>query len=385
MDWLLLERVRHNVILPAGGAGLQRTLRQKCGVKVSLDAASVRKAKKGNKHWTTLIVQVLCQGVDQGCWGRNAVAHMLEKAQSPDFIAKVRLWQGKDDHANFKAHVSPLVKQIVQLELEGFDVAELLMPLPPKLILRGEGECQDDEYVSGELDTVDDDGGVRADGLEGERAHVSVRDVAPFSARGQLDRLAVVSAVRMFPSLVVALDGGTWASASGVSVSATERNDFLTNLTRTEQRKPYEWRWLEEGDSVLRWCERKRPGDAAFRCVALMGLSQRDAPALAKLTMEKARKHTMADDEANDGGEGGGGEGGSEGGGDEGGGGDGSGGLGGGGEGGDDGGGGDGGGSEGGIGTGGDGGNGGGGDGGGDGGGGDGGGMGIVEAVGTQR
>ena len=80
MDWLLLERVRHNVILPAGGAGLQRTLRQKFGVKVSLDAASVRKAKKGNKHWTTLIVQVLCQGVDQGCWGRNAVAHMLELA-----------------------------------------------------------------------------------------------------------------------------------------------------------------------------------------------------------------------------------------------------------------------------------------------------------------
>lgn len=89
VDWLLLERLKYNVILPAGGDGLARSLRQKFGIKVSLDAAAVRKARKGAKHWTTLIVQVLCQGVGQGIWGQNAVAHMLHKAQSPDYIATV--------------------------------------------------------------------------------------------------------------------------------------------------------------------------------------------------------------------------------------------------------------------------------------------------------
>ena len=82
-------------------------MRQKFGLKISLDAAAVRKARKGAKHWTTIIVQILCQGVEQGAWGKAAVAHMLEKAQSPDYIAKVRLWQGKDDHANVRGRIAP--------------------------------------------------------------------------------------------------------------------------------------------------------------------------------------------------------------------------------------------------------------------------------------
>lgn len=303
MDWLLLQRVRYNVILPAGGEGLARTLRQKFGIKVSLDAAAVRKARKGKKHWTTLIMQVLCQGVDAGHWGKTAVAHMLEKAQSPDYIARVRLWEGKDDHANFEEHVYPLLKQIVELEVTGHDVDALLMPRPPVEILLGD-ECDDETSattVHGSRAKRDrqTESGWRHDGLgEGEKAKVQMRDLrGPNGAKGeggQLDRLALVHAVKMFPSLMVCLDGGTWASASGVSVSSKDRNDFLTNLTRLEQRRPYRWVWMDEGDCVRAWCERKRPGDHTFVTVALMGLARCDNAELAHLTMEKERAHTDA-------------------------------------------------------------------------------------------
>ena len=60
---------------------------------------------------------------------------MLQKAQSPDYIARVRVWEGKDDRANFAAHVTPLVRQLVELEINGYDVADLLMPLPPTITL----------------------------------------------------------------------------------------------------------------------------------------------------------------------------------------------------------------------------------------------------------
>ena len=103
LKYLLLKRLKGDVILPGGRDRFHRivrTLKQKYGVKISLDAACIRKARRGKKHWTTLIIQILCQGVEQGQWGRMAVDYMLNKAQSPDNIAKVRMWNAKDDHAN---------------------------------------------------------------------------------------------------------------------------------------------------------------------------------------------------------------------------------------------------------------------------------------------
>ena len=306
VDWLLLERLRYNVILPGadGADGVTATLRQRFGLKISLDAAAVRKARKGHKHWTTLIVQVLCQGVKQGAWGEAAVKHMLHKAQSPDFIAKVRVWQGKDDGANFRAHVTPLVQQLVELEANGHDCAEILMPLPPVLVKRGAQECEPDQYVTSTSwrQHATKTASTRysgADGLgPGNRAYLHLQDLRGATGGknelGQLGRLAVVRAVRVFPSLMLCLDGGTWASASGVPVSAKERNDFLTNLTRKEQRTPYRWRWLEAGDCVYRWCDRMRPGDKAFYEVAVMGLDRSKTGALSALTEDVPRKGTTA-------------------------------------------------------------------------------------------
>ena len=40
------------------------------GIKITLDAATIRGAPRDEKHWTTVIFQVLCQGVHAGEWGR---------------------------------------------------------------------------------------------------------------------------------------------------------------------------------------------------------------------------------------------------------------------------------------------------------------------------
>jgi hypothetical protein len=99
----------------------------------------------------------------------------------------------------------------------------------------------------------------------------------------------------MFPALLLCLDGGTWASASGVSVSEKERNHFLSSLTRFEQQRPYQRVWLEVEDTVRAWCERTRPGDKAFLQVALCGLDVKSTHALAQITIEKPRANTTAE------------------------------------------------------------------------------------------
>ena len=89
----LIKILRDELVLPGSTAS-------KIGLKPSLDGASVRGAAKGKKQWTTMILQFLCLGVDSDWWGQDAVIHMLERAQSYHNIARVRVWQGKDDKSN---------------------------------------------------------------------------------------------------------------------------------------------------------------------------------------------------------------------------------------------------------------------------------------------
>ena len=92
LNYLLLERLRGLVVLPG------RT--QYFGYKMTCDAAVVRRAKRGHKKWTTVILQVLTCGIKHNAWGRWAVANMLQDAQSPNKFAKVRMWNGEDNGAN---------------------------------------------------------------------------------------------------------------------------------------------------------------------------------------------------------------------------------------------------------------------------------------------
>ena len=112
---------------------------QSFAIKASCDAASIRRAAKGREHWTTVILQLLCCGVEKGWWGRDAVLHMLSNAHSPNEIFRVRVWAGKDDRANFEKHVRQMVKQLLELQDTGIEV-DLIMPMPPKIIRMGAAE-----------------------------------------------------------------------------------------------------------------------------------------------------------------------------------------------------------------------------------------------------
>jgi len=83
---LLLERLRGNVVLPGGASSY-------FAYKMSGDAAVVKRAKRGKKKWTTLIVQI----------------------------------------------INPLIKQLLELQQQGLTVGEMLMPMPPCVITFGAG------------------------------------------------------------------------------------------------------------------------------------------------------------------------------------------------------------------------------------------------------
>ena len=71
------------------------------GAKVTLDAAAVRRAKRGSKNWTTIIMQLLATNLrSDDAWGFDAVIGQLDKAQSPNLCLKLRLWNGKDNREN---------------------------------------------------------------------------------------------------------------------------------------------------------------------------------------------------------------------------------------------------------------------------------------------
>lgn len=208
----------------------------------------------------------------------------------------------RDQHASESA-IAPLLKQLFTLETDGVDV-EALLSLPPLIIdlERFGDDCADGDTVEGKDPTSERNasGQVtnRHDGLgPGEEVKVRVRDQRNGSKAKETcpRRLALVHSVRMFPALLLCLDGGTWASASGVSVSAKERNHFLSSLTRSEQQRPYQLVWLEVEDTVRAWCERTRPGDKAFLQVALCGLDVKSTHALAQITIEKPRANTTAE------------------------------------------------------------------------------------------
>jgi hypothetical protein len=102
---------------------------QRVGLKITLDAASIRRAKKGHKHWTTVVMQLLCVGVEQGWWGRTGANNQFENAQSPKELSKVCVWNDKDNHHFVALHVKPMLKQLLAIEDES-----LLTSMPPKVI-----------------------------------------------------------------------------------------------------------------------------------------------------------------------------------------------------------------------------------------------------------
>ena len=277
LQYLLQERVRGCVILPGNKS-------QYFGYKMSLDAAVVRRAKRGRKKWTTIILQILCSGVQEKTWGRSAVVNMLQDAHSPNKFAKVRVWNGADDRVNFEAHVNDLIKQLLELQEKGLAVSELVAPLPPCIITMGEdGELKD---VPAAMQTKVNDRGNEA--TIGMQWHGGASDWQ--SQLRESNRDVLVTDVKMQPNLCICLDGGTWSAAAGVRVCA-ERPSLFTSWTKEEFAKPLEWVWLEQGDTVRAYCERHAKGDEGYLALALWAQQWRThgAGKLSELTRPSER------------------------------------------------------------------------------------------------
>jgi hypothetical protein len=200
--------------------------------------------------------------------------------------------------------VNRLVEQMLKAQEDGLTVSESISSLPPCVITLGaEAEAEDvPPDCTRTVQWIDKDTGETRQqkiGMVWEGKHTHWRDT---SLLGAVAREVIATAVRLKPYLNVTLDGGTWSSITGVRVSA-EKSSFFDSCNRYEHARPFEWVWLEKGDSVRAYCERKRPGDAAFLKLALWGLrtSQHGAARLGKITREPPRvPRTSVDDDVID-------------------------------------------------------------------------------------
>jgi hypothetical protein len=267
MKYLLLERLRGCVILPGGiSVDGKRSVSKSAyvGYKMTYDAAVVRRAQRGRKKWTTVILQVLSSGIANKHWGRDAVIGMLEKAQSANKFAKVRVWNGSDGRANFVAHVLPLIDQLLELQEKGMAIDELIMQLPPCMITLGTQENAS-VPVNMKHQVFLNNGQKSCIGMQwrGEKASWEDCDLL-----GREAEEAIITAAVMYPKLCICLDGGAWAAAAGERCCA-ERPSLFTSWTKEEFAQALEWIWLEEGETVYSYCDRERPSDPAYRTLAV--------------------------------------------------------------------------------------------------------------------
>jgi hypothetical protein len=231
---------------------------------MSYDAAVVRRAQRGRKKWTTIILQVLSSGVANKYWGRDAVMGMLEKAQSANKFAKVRVWNGSDGRANFVAHVLPLIEQLLELQEKGMAIDELIMQLPPCMITLGAQENAS-VPVNMKHEVKLKNGHTSCIGMQWRGEKASWKDC---DLLGREAEEAIITAAVMYPKLCICLDGGAWAAAAGERCCA-ERPSLFTSWTKDEFAQALEWVWLEEGETVYTYCDRERPSDPAYMTLAI--------------------------------------------------------------------------------------------------------------------
>ena len=189
-----------------------------------------------------------------------------------------------------------LVRQLLDLQDRGLIVPDMISSLPPCLIKLGEEAMNLNASACVKTETPDETY-TRRVAMEWEHGAANWRD-SPLL--GASMREVIATAVQLYPFVNFTLDGGTWSSVTGVRVSA-ERSSFLDSLGRHEHARPFEWVWLEAGDTVRGYCERKRPGDVAFLTLAMWGLRTHEhgAAKLAELTREPARlNRSVVDDDS---------------------------------------------------------------------------------------
>lgn len=97
----LVPALEADIVLPGSNSS-------KIGLKITVDAAFLRASRINDcRNLTTVIVQLLCLGVEGQDWGATAVKHAMHGAQSPKKAFKLRCWFGKDDSVNLLEHFIP--------------------------------------------------------------------------------------------------------------------------------------------------------------------------------------------------------------------------------------------------------------------------------------
>ena len=97
----LVPALEADIVLPGSTSS-------KVGLKITVDAAFLVASRINDcRNLTTVIVQLLCLGVEGQDWGATAVKHAIHGAQSPKKAFKLRCWFGKDDSVNLLEHFIP--------------------------------------------------------------------------------------------------------------------------------------------------------------------------------------------------------------------------------------------------------------------------------------
>ena len=204
----------------------------KLGLKITVDAAFLKASRINDcRNLTTVIVQLLCLGVEGQDWGATAVKNMLHGAQSPKRAFKLRCWFGKDGSIELLEHFIPYIKQALALDATGLD-ADLLQLLPPRLM----GRDAEGRIFVKHLPIC----WRKGDGKEKLR-RVLVRDV-------HLDT-----------STKVATDGATMFAAVGTSIQSG-KHDPGTDATVLEQQQLLEVYVTGSKESFTSIAEKIRPG-----------------------------------------------------------------------------------------------------------------------------
>ena len=238
-------------ILAEGESIMPGSATQRPGFKLTADAARLQNARKGSAVCCSIVLQLLCHGVYKDDW-TNAVRYMVSRPQSCVKAFVLRLWFGKDDAPNMKAHATGYMEESVGLEEEGME-SDLPQRAPPWSYTRAprtgneritDGKRIKDVAGEGTLNRreLDEKPGTTANG--GHRSTV---------------REWLVTAIKLLPVFMLTYDGATTLAMTGVSLRSNYADPFTSEET-DEMGSFHRIVCLKRGRSLTHLCEDLWPG-----------------------------------------------------------------------------------------------------------------------------
>ena len=246
---MVVDALEADIVLPGANAS-------KIGIKITVDAAFLRASRINDcRNLTTVIVQLLCLGVEGQDWGATAVRNMLKGAQSPKRAFKLRCWFGKDGTVELLEHFIPYIKQALALQAKGL-TADLLQLLPPRLMGR---DAEGKVFVK----------------------HLPIA-ATKRDGREKLRRVLARDA-ELKVSAKVATDAKTLFCAVGTHIQSG-KHDPGTDATTVEQQQVLKLHVTGSNETLASIAEKLRPGDPYTLAEIILGNRHVDNAKLALMT-----------------------------------------------------------------------------------------------------